>query len=188
MADELSYMTSALRRWRRWTDGPLLLLAIGSLPILLLELQRSDLSAGDEATIDTVNVVVLIAFAVDYAVELRLARDRWSYVRREWTSAVIVLASAAAVTPRLAALGGARVLRAVPAVRAFAAVLRLLAVGGATARDARGLVRRRAVSFAVAVAGLTWLSGAVAFTLAEDVGPGGRVKSFGDALWWSQRR
>ena len=32
---------------------------------------------------------------------------------------------------------------------------------------------------------LTWLTSAVGFTLAEDVGEGGRVHSFFDALWWS---
>jgi voltage-gated potassium channel len=35
------------------------------------------------------------------------------------------------------------------------------------------------------MAGMTWLTSAVAFTLAEDVGVHGRVHSFFDALWWS---
>ncbi|HVF76638.1 MAG TPA: potassium channel family protein [Acidimicrobiales bacterium] len=35
------------------------------------------------------------------------------------------------------------------------------------------------------MAGLTWLTSAVGFTLAEDVGADGRVHSFFDALWWS---
>ena len=40
----LDYMTPRLERWRRATDGPLLVLAIGSLPLLLLELKRNDLA------------------------------------------------------------------------------------------------------------------------------------------------
>ena len=32
---------------------------------------------------------------------------------------------------------------------------------------------------------MTWLTAAAAFTLAEDVGVGGRHGSFFDALWWS---
>jgi hypothetical protein len=35
------------------------------------------------------------------------------------------------------------------------------------------------------MAGLTWLTAAAAFTLAEDVGDNGRVESFADTLWWS---
>jgi len=53
------------------------------------------------------------------------------------------------------------------------------------ARNGRRIVRRRAVSFAVGMAGLTWLTSAAAFTLAENVGSDRRVESFADALWWS---
>jgi voltage-gated potassium channel len=78
-----SYETPGLLRWRRATDAPLLILAIGSLPSLLLELERSLLSPADRLFLDVTNIVVLVAFAVDYVVELSLARHRWGYVRRE---------------------------------------------------------------------------------------------------------
>ena len=52
-----TYMTPALERWRRLTDAPLLILAIGSLPPLLLELARHDLARGDRLFLDVVNVV-----------------------------------------------------------------------------------------------------------------------------------
>ncbi len=51
--------------WRRWTDIPLLLIAIGSLPLLLLEVVADRLSESDQNFLTTVNVVVFIAFAVD---------------------------------------------------------------------------------------------------------------------------
>ncbi len=35
------------------------------------------------------------------------------------------------------------------------------------------------------MAGLTWITSAVAFTLVEDVGRNGRLHSFFDGLWWS---
>ena len=38
---------------------------------------------------------------------------------------------------------------------------------------------------AFGIAGLTLISSAVAFTIAEDVGDGRRINSFFDALWWS---
>ncbi len=58
------YLSPGLARWRE--------VAIASLPLYL------------------VNVAVLVAFAVDYFVELRLATDRRLYARKEWTSLVIV--------------------------------------------------------------------------------------------------
>jgi len=158
---------------------------LGSLPLLLVELQRDRLSVGDRRLIDVANIVVLVAFAVDYLVELILTNDRRQYIRAEWINAIIVASAALAVAPTLSAVGGVRVLRALPVLRGVLAVVRLLAASGMAARDGRRLVRRRALSFAVGTASLTWLSAAAAFTLAEDVGDGRRVESFLDALWWS---
>src|SRR5438067_1222663 len=84
------YLTPGLIRWRKITDAPLLILAVGSLPILLLEVARHRLNLADRRFIDAVNVVVLVAFAIDYFNELRLVRMRRTYVRREWTSLLIV--------------------------------------------------------------------------------------------------
>ena len=74
-AQDVPYLTGALSRWRRVTDGPLLALAIGSLPLLLLELKRSELAYADRIALDVINLVVLVAFAIDYAVELTLAQQ-----------------------------------------------------------------------------------------------------------------
>ena len=179
------YVTPGLRRWRAVTDGPLLVLAIGSLPLLVLETARERLAHGDQLFLDVVNVVVLVAFGVDYIVELALATRRRQFVRREWTSALIVIAQAVALLPGLSSAGALRALRGARGWRAAAVVARALAIGGAAARDGRAVLRRRAGSFALGVAGMTWISSAVAFTLAEDVGPEGRLHSFGDGLWWA---
>ena len=178
-------MTPRLVRWRQLTDGPLLVLAIGSLPLLLLELKRAELPHGDRVALDVVNVVVLVAFALDYAVELIVARRRRLYVRREWTSAVIVLSQSLALLPGLAGIGALRALRAARVVRVAAVVVRIIAVGGAAASEGRQVLRRKAARFALTLAAFTWLISAVGFTLAENVGVDGRVHSFGDAMWWS---
>lgn len=178
-------MTDGLRRWRRRTDGPLTVLAIGSLPLLLLELERGELPDADRLFLDVVNAVVLVAFAVDYLVELRLAADRRRFVRAEWTSLVIVLAQALALLPSLAGAGALRALRGARLLRVIATVSRLLAIGGIASREGRSILRRNAGSFALGMAGLTWLSAAVGFTLAEDVGDERRLGSFFDGLWWA---
>jgi voltage-gated potassium channel len=187
VGDASGYVTPALERWRRWTDGPLTVLAIGTLPFLLLELGSSDLPSADRRLIVVVNVIVLVAFAVDYVVELALARSRRLYARSEWSSALIVLAQAIAVVPGpgLGAFGLLRAARGARAVRVIVVVARVLAVGGAAAGAGREWLRRNAANVALGVAGLTWLTSAVGFTLAEDVGEQGRVQSFFDALWWS---
>ena len=184
MTDQ-GYVTPGLLRWRRATDGPLLVLAIGLLPFLLLEFARDELPYADRVMLDVVNVVVLVGFALDYVVEIALASNRRAFMTHEWTSLVIVVAQAAALLPALAAFGVLRVLRGARAFRAIAVVFRLIAIGGASAREGRDLIRRRAATFALSLAGLVWLTSAAAFTVVEDVGEGEQIDSFGDALWWS---
>lgn len=62
------YTTPGLLRWRSVTDVPLLIIAIASLPLLLLEVGRSELTTVDRAFLGLVNIVVLVAFAIDYIV------------------------------------------------------------------------------------------------------------------------
>ncbi|QQS23625.1 MAG: potassium channel family protein [Actinomycetota bacterium] len=180
-----NYLTPSLTRWRERTDGFLLVLAIGTLPILLVEIKREELPTPDRHFIDAVNLLVLVAFAIDYFVELALASNRRSYFRHEWPSLLIVATQAIAILPYLGPLGLLRALRGVRGVRAAAALARLVAIGGAAAAESRAYFRRSAGNIALGAAGMTWLTSAAAFTLAEDVGDGGRVHSFFDALWWS---
>lgn len=178
-------MTPGLARWRRITDAPLMVLALASLPLLLLELARGELTHADRTFLDVVNVVVLVAFAGDYVVGLALASRKGEYVKKEWSSLLIVLAQVLALVPSLASFGVLRILRAGRAWRLIAVLARVIAVGGRAARDGRTILRRKAASFALGVAGMTWLTSAVAFTLVEDVGENGRLHSFFDGLWWS---
>jgi voltage-gated potassium channel len=176
------YMTPALERWRHWTDLPLVVLAVGSLPLLLLDLRRTELTYADRVFIDVVNVLILVAFAIDYLVELLVARNRMRYVRSEWISPLLVVSQALALVPTLAGFGVLRVLRG---ARAVSVIARVVALGGIATREGRAVLRKHAAGLALGLAGFTWVTSAVAFTLAEDVGVDGRVHSFGDALWWS---
>ena len=178
-------MTPKLERWRRRTDVPLIALAVGSLPVLVLEVGRHKLPHWDRVFMDSVNLVVLVAFAVDYLVELRLAGNRRTFVRTEFLSLLVVVAQVVALVPSLTAFGFLRSLRAVRLFRFVAVVTRAAALGGVASREGRSLLRRRAASLALGSAGLTWLTAAAAFTIAEDVGTGGRIHSFFDSLWWS---
>jgi voltage-gated potassium channel len=172
-----------LRQWRRTTDTPLTILAIGSLPILALNFVADRLPQADRNFIFIIDLVVFLAFAIDYVVEIFLVKNRLQYAKTEWLSLLVVLAQFAALTPALGVLG---FLRAARGARVMTTLIRLGAVFSASKRQ-QGLstFKTQAARLAFGLAGLTSVTSAVAFTIAEDVGKGMRVHSFFDALWWS---
>ena len=171
-----------LATWRRRTDLPLLLIAVGSLPLLLLEVVSHRLAQNDQRFITVVNVIVFIAFAVDYLVELSITQKRSTYIRTQWASLIIVFSQLFALLPALGFLG---VLRGVRALRVAGTLIRVFGIGAATKEQGRKFFKEKAASVAFGIAGLTLISSAVGFTMAEDVGDGRRIHSFFDALWWS---
>src|SRR4051794_4740361 len=108
-----SYLSPALERWRHHTDGPLIAIALASLPLLVLELARSELTTGDELFLDIINGIVFVAFLVDYLVELYLSSNKAAFIRHEWIAAVLVVTQGLAIVPSLSALGVLRGIRAV---------------------------------------------------------------------------
>ena len=171
-----------LATWRRRTDIPLLLLAVGSLPLLLLEVVSDRLTKTDQNFITTVNVLVFVSFAADYLVELSITKKRMSFVRTQWASLLIVVSQFLALLPALGFLG---ILRGARALRVTTTVIRVIGIGAASKKRGRRFFKEKAASVAFGMAGFTLITSAVAFTLAEDVGNGRRIESFFDALWWS---
>ena len=174
--------SSSLATWRRRTDIPLLLIAVGSLPLLLLEVVSDRLTPNDQNFITGVNVFVFVAFAIDYLVELCVTDNRKTYVKTQWASLLIVISQSLALLPALGFLG---ILRGVRALRIVGTLSRIIGIGGATKEQGRQFFKEKAASVAFGLAGFTLISSAVGFTLAEDVGDGRRIHSFFDALWWS---
>ena len=175
-------LTSKLVTWRKWTDIPLLIIAIGSLPLLLLEIISHRLTSADKTFLLIVNLTVFLAYAVDYVVEFLVTPEKGRYVRSEWSSLLIVIAQLFAVLPAMSFLGFLRGSRALRVVSSFT---RIIGISMASRSQGREILKKRATSFAFGLAGFTLITSAVGFTLAEDVGKDGRVHSFFDALWWS---
>ena len=171
-----------LATWRRRTDLPLLLLAVGSLPLLLLEIVSHRLTQNDQRFITAVNVIIFIAFAVDYLVELTITYKRSTYVRTQWASLIIVFSQLLALLPALGFFG---ILRGVRALRVAGTLIRVIGIGTASREQGHRFFKEKAASVAFGIAGLTLICSAVGFTMAEDVGDGRRIHSFFDALWWS---
>jgi voltage-gated potassium channel len=175
-------VSQGLALWRKWTDMPLLVLAIGSLPLLLLELITERLNETDKNFLFIVNVVIFIAFATDYFVELIICKQKSLYLKTEWSSLLIWIAQLLALLPALGFLG---ILRGARALRVLSTISRVIGIGVSTRAEGKNLLKRHAASFAFGLSGLTWISSAVAFTIVEDIGKDGRFDSFFDALWWS---
>ena len=171
-----------LASWRRRTDLPLLLIAVGSLPLLLLEIVADRLSKTDQSFLTAVNVLVFIAFAIDYVVELAVTHKRKTYMRTQWASLLIVVSQFLALLPSLGFLG---ILRGARMLRVFGTLSRVIGIGAASKEQGRKFFKEKAASVAFGMAGFTLITSAVAFTIAEDVGDGRRIHSFFDALWWS---
>lgn len=157
-------------------------MAVGSLPLLLLEVVASRLSETDRTFLFVINVLVFVAFAVDYLVELVVTYNRPLYVRTQWASLIIVISQLLAILPALGFLG---ILRGARALRVIGTLSRVIGIGAASREQGRRFFKERAASVAFGVAGFTLITSAVAFTVAEDVGEGRRIHSFFDALWWS---
>jgi voltage-gated potassium channel len=171
-----------LAMWRRRTDIPLLLIAVGSLPLLLLEVVSDRLTQNDQNFITGINVFVFVAFAIDYLVELSVTYKRTTYIKTQWASLLIVISQSLALLPALGFLG---ILRGVRALRIVGTLSRIIGIGAATKEQGRQFFKEKAASVAFGLAGLTLITSAVGFTMAEDVGDGRRIHSFFDALWWS---
>ena len=171
-----------LQSWQNKTDGLLVVIAVGSLPLLLLETISDRLPDGDRNFIFMVNLVVFFAFAIDYFVKLVLTESKPTYIRTQWLSLFIVISQLLALLPALGVFG---VLRGVRAIRVLGVIARIFGIGAATKSSGKEFFKKRAASVAFGVAGLTLITSAVAFTIAEDVGDGRRIHSFFDALWWS---
>ena len=174
--------TERLIKWRKYTDLPLVVLAIGSLPILLLELVSNRLNNFDKNFIIATNIFIFVAFAADYIVEIFSVKEKAQYAKAEWSSLLICIAQFVAIVPAFAALG---FLRGARATRVVTTAIRIFALSVGSQSRLRQMFHEHAAGLAFGAAGFTFITSAVAFTLVEDVGEGGRINSFFDALWWS---
>ena len=180
---ELQLHGEKVERWRKQSDTPITIIAIGSLPVLFLHFVSDRLSSFDKKFILIIDLVVIAAFLVDYIVELALSTNKSRYIKTEWLNAIVTIAQLAALLPAFGIVG---ILRAIRGFRIALTLSRVIGIGASVSQnDGRRILREKAATLAFGLAGFTWITSAVAFTIAEDVGQNRRVDSFFDALWWS---
>jgi voltage-gated potassium channel len=163
---------SALDRFERAVEVPLLVLALAMLPLLVLPL-LVDLSPSVEDAFVAADWLIWAVFAFEYATRLILTPARARFIRRNWTDLLII------VLPFLRPL---RVVRSARALRVLR-LARLVAVLGKVSRETRRLFLRHRLHYAV-LATMTVVVGCAALALAVE-GDAGNIKTFGDALWWA---
>ena len=161
--------------WESVTDLPLLVLAVATIPLLIVEAATS----GTVATAAVwANWTIWGSFAVDLTVRTWLARGgRGRYLVAHWYDVVIVAVTVVPYLMPIRALRSVRVLRLLRASRVAAYGTRIYQTA-ATAWA--GLVARRLL---VAMP-LVVVAGATGVWIAE-AGTNSALANYGDALWWA---
>lgn len=138
------------------SDWATFFLALLLVPVLVLEESTTDPGTVQIATL--ANAFIWVAFALDYALDLRHAADRHAYVRTHWFDLTLIVVSPPILVP--AELQALRVLRALRLLRAFAVI------GIVAERLDRPLSRQAALAI-LALLGAVILAGGVFITAAE---------------------
>lgn len=151
------------RRWEARTGPPLTVAAVLFLVAYAWPVLDPSLGTGWKRLAAGASLAVWALFAVDYAVRLRLAADRRTFVRRHLFDLAVLL---------------------LPILRPLQA-LRVLTLLGFLNRRSSAALRGRVATTVVAATVLLLLVGALAELDAERGAEGARIETFGDSLWWA---
>lgn len=166
-----------LARLQRALEKPMLLLAFVWLLLFVLEMTR-----GLSPLAQSLGLAIWIAFGVDFALGLLIAPSRLRYLRRNWLSAL------ALVAPALRIARFARVLRASRLAGASRGA-RLLRAVSSINRGMKALgksMRRRGFGYVSSLTVIVTLAGAAGmYGLEPAESGGGGFASYGQALWWT---
>lgn len=158
----------------RYLDVPL---ALASVVVVLLIIVQLGGEVGEpwRGRLEALSWALWGLFLLEFLAKFALAPVKRRYVREHWLDVLVVL------LPFLRFLRLARVLRATRALP----LLRLLIFGGRGSESALTLLKRRRLGQLAIVSAMVILLGAAVGFLLEAEAPGGQIRTFGDALWWS---
>ncbi len=158
----------------RYLDVPLALASVVVVLLIIIQLS-GEVSEPWQGRLEALSWALWGLFFLEFLVKFALAPVKRRYVREHWLDVLIVL------LPFLRFLRLARVLRATRALP----VLRLLIFGGRGSESTLALLKRRRLGQLAIVSAMVILLGAAAGFLLEAEAPGGQIRTFGNALWWS---
>jgi voltage-gated potassium channel len=172
-------------RWEllHWLDrimaGPLVVLSFVWLALLVLEFV-----VGTDTRLELLFYAIWVVFIIEVVIQLVIAPNRRSYLRRNWLKVVALIVPALRALRALSAL---RFLRAAGAVRS-ASLLRLITSlnrgMGALSRtlDRTGFVYVVILTVLVIVVGS---AGLLFFEAGAETDVPSGITSYGEALWWT---
>ncbi len=127
-------------------------------------------------------------FLLEFLVKLALYPDPREYFRRRWLDALVLVIPAFRILAGIRALQGLRVFRILFLGPASAQSIWFYRSIVAMRRGARGLRhfwQRSRMSMVLAVTSVVVAIAASVMVLLERGDPASRIRTFGDALWWS---
>ena len=171
MSDEIRVEYLHLeRRWRQRFDVLVVLAALATIPIVILQEKGVD----HQAVIVT-DWLIWAAFLVEFLFGLVTARKRSEYTRRQWLGVAVVVLSFPLLPDLLASIRVVRVTR----------LLRLVRVVAVTGRGLRAMRTSLAGQSLMYVAALTTLLTVSAAALLTVIDGETAHAEFADSLWWA---
>lgn len=166
-----------LARLKRWLDRPMSVLGLAWLVLLMV-----DLLHGLPRGLQVLSNAIWVVFIVDFVVEFLLAPRKLAYLRRNWLTALSLLA------PALRFLRFARLARGTRALR-LAREVRLLRIVSSVNRGLKALgahMARRGFPYVLALTLIVTLAGSAGMYAFERNLPDGQgFNDYGTALWWT---
>jgi len=162
-----------LRQLEDLLEPPMVLLGFVWLGLLVVEFIH-----GLSPFLEAVGTWIWAVFALDFGVKFLLAPGKLRYLKRNWLTALALLLPALRVFRVVRVLRVLRLARAARGVRLF----RLVTSLNRGIRALRKALDRRGFGYVV---GLTTLAGSAGMYAFETAAPGGGLRSYADALWWT---
>jgi voltage-gated potassium channel len=150
-----------------------------ALSFVWLVLVLSELAFGDSPLLGGLGTAIWIIFGAEFALRISLAPDKLLFLRRNWLTAI------ALVAPALRLFAGLRFLRLARGLRSLRLV-RIVGTANRTMNSLRASMRRRGLGYVIGLTVLVALLGAggmLAFEPAAEVQGG--FRDYADALWWT---
>ncbi len=172
--DHQSAGATNIERWETAVDWPMLVLALGSIPLLVFE----GSSSWAESLAGPLNWAISGVFAVELGVRLVLhGSGRAGYAVRKWYDFAIVALTLIPVLMPLRALRSVRVLKVLK-------ILKLVAFAERGWYTAKRIWANTSGRWVLAAAIALIAASAVGVWVFED-GGGGGIDSLGETVWWT---